>query len=394
MLHLGTQTANMGLQTAGKTGQKTGQGRQPPIGGPMLDQWRKSITTLAFVLSGLLCGGALAQAPKTPIAIKPDAPDRYTVVKGDTLWGIAQRYTDSPWRWNELWDMNKEQIKNPHRIYPGDVIVLDRTRAQLALEGGGSRGTVRLSPRVRAESTAAAAVPSIPPAIIEPFLTRPLVVEPDGLANAPTIVATEDARVILESGNRAFVKGMGASKDGAWFVYRQGSPLVDPDNNTTLGHEAVYLGTARITRAGDPAVIQLTSVTQEVGVGDKLVPAGKTEVPSYAPHAPSTQVQGRVISTYSKNPRVGEAGPYTVISINRGKSHGLEVGHVLALYRPGDGASVAIAARRRTDAAEKLTLPNERYGLAFVFRVFDRVSYALVMTVSKPVATLDVVQNP
>jgi len=379
MLHLGTQTANT-----------TGQGRQPPIGGPMLDQWRKSITTLAFVLFGLVSAGVFAQAPKTPIAIKPDAPDRYTVVKGDTLWGIAQRYTDSPWRWNELWDMNKEQIKNPHRIYPGDVIVLDRSRSQLALESGAG-GTVRMSPRVRAEATSAA-VPSIPPAIIEPFLTRPLVVEPDGLARAPTIVAAQESRVILEAGNQAFVKGIGDSKEPTWYLYRQGAALVDPDSNTTLGYEAVYLGTARVTRAGEPAVIQLTSVTQEVGVGDKLVPAGKPEVPTYAPHAPSTPIQGRVISTYGKNPRVGEMGPQTVISINRGKSQGLDVGHVLAIYRPG--ATVSVAATRRDPGSEKLTLPNERIGLAFVFRVFDRVSYALVMTITKPVSPLDVVQNP
>ena len=360
----------------------------------MLDQWRKSITTLAFVLFGLVSAGALAQVPKSPIAIKPDAPDRYTVVKGDTLWGIAQRYTDSPWRWNELWDMNKDQIKNPHLIYPGDVIVLDRAKAQLALEGGdrGAGGTVRMSPRVRAESTAAEAIPSIPPAIIEPFLTRPLVVEPDGFERAPTIVATEDSRVVIETGNRAFVKGIGNSKEPTWLVYRKGPALVDPENNTTLGYEAVYLGTARVSRAGDPAVIQLTSVTQEVGVGDKLVPVGKAEVPTYAPHAPTKPIQGRIISTYGKNPRVGEAGPQTVISINRGKADGLEVGHVLALVRPG--ATVPVAASRRDPAAEKLTLPNERYGLAFVFRVFDRVSYALVTTISKPVSTQDVVQNP
>src|SRR5690349_19858781 len=183
MLHLGTETANIGTKRAGTTGQE----RQPPIGGHMLDHWRKSITTLAFVLFGLVSAGVFAQVPKSPIAIKPDAPDRYTVVKGDTLWGIAQRYTDSPWRWNELWEGNKDHIKNPHLIYPGDVIVLDRTRAQLAVEGGGAGGgTVRLSPRVRAESMAAEAVPSIPPSIIEPFLTRPLVVEPDGLTRAPT----------------------------------------------------------------------------------------------------------------------------------------------------------------------------------------------------------------
>ncbi|MEW6687744.1 MAG: LysM domain-containing protein [Pseudomonadota bacterium] len=358
----------------------------------MLDQWRKSITTLVFVLAGGFAACGYAQAPKTPLALKPDAPDRYVVVPGDTLWGIAQRYTDSPWRWPELWNMNKDQIRNPHRIYPGNVIVLDRARARLALEGGPG-GTVKLSPRVRAESTAKAAIPSIPASVIEPFLTRPLVVEPDGLENAPTIIATEESRVILEAGNRAFVRGIGGSKEPVWFVYRRGAPLVDPDSNTTLGYEAVYLGSARVVREGEPAVIQLTSVTQEVGVGDKLVAAGKPEIPTYAPRAPSGQVKGRVMSMYGRTPQLGETGAQTVISINRGKSQGLEVGHVLALYRPG--ATVAAASARTKDAgAAPLNLPDERYGIAFVFRVFDRVSYALVMRITRPVTPLDVVQNP
>lgn len=353
----------------------------------MYQQWRKSITTLAFVLTGVVSAGALAQAPNTPLAMKPDAPERYVVVPGDTLWSIAQRYTDSPWRWPELWNLNKDQIKNPHRIYPGNVIVLDRARGRLALSD-----TVKLSPRVRAESTAQTAVPSIPPAIIEPFLTRPLVIEPDGLDNAPTIVAAEESRVILENGNRAFVRGIGDSRETNWFVYRRGSPLVDPDTKTTLGYEAIYLGTARVVRSGEPAVIQLSSVTQEVGIGDKLVAAGKPEVPSYAPRAPASQIQGRIISLYGGGTQLGEAGNQSVIAINRGKSQGIEVGHVIALYRPG--ATVADASRSRRSAAAPLTLPNERYGIAFVFRVFDRVSYALVMNISKPVNKLDLVQNP
>ena len=353
----------------------------------MHEQWRKSITTLAFVLAWAVSAGALAQAPKTPLALKPDAPDRYVVVRGDTLWSIAQRYTDSPWRWPELWNLNKDEIKNPHRIYPGNVIVLDRSRGRLALSD-----TVKLSPRVRAESTAQTAVPSIPPAIIEPFLTRPLVIEPDGLDNAPTIIAAEESRVILESGNRAFVRGIKDSKESVWLVYRRGPALVDPDTNTTLGYEAIYLGTARVVRGGDPAVIQLSSVTQEVGIGDKLVAAGKPDVPTYAPRAPSTPVQGRIISLYGRDTRVGEYGNQSVIAINRGKSQGLEVGHVVALYRPG--ATVADASRSKDSSAAPLTLPNERYGIAFVFRVFDRVSYALVMSISKPVNKLDLVQNP
>jgi hypothetical protein len=360
----------------------------------MYQQWRKSITTLVFVLSGAVAAGAAAQAPKGSISLKPDAPERYTVVPGDTLWSIAQRYTDSPWRWSELWNLNKDDIKNPHRIYPGNVIVLDRARGQLAMDGGAS-GTVKLSPRVRAESTAARAVPSIPPAAIEPFLTRPLVVEPDGLDAAPTVVATEESRMILESGNRAFVRGIGDSKETEWFVYRRGPALVDAEAKTTLGYEAIYLGSARVVRGGDPAVVQLTAVTAEVAVGDKLVPAGKPEIPSYAPRAPVSQISGRVLSIYGGGTKVGEAGNSSVISISQGKAQGLEVGHVVALYRPGSAVADNNA---RYGSGKKMggdfALPDERYGLAFVFRVFDRVSYALVMNISKPVFTQDLVRNP
>jgi hypothetical protein len=354
----------------------------------MYQQWRKSITTLAFVLIGLASAGALAQAPKTPLAMKPDAPDRYVVVRGDTLWSIAQRYTDSPWRWSELWELNKDEIKNPHRLYPGNVIVLDRARGRLAL----ASDTVRMSPKVRAESTAQTVIPTIPPSIIEPFLARPLVIEVDGLDNAASIVAAEESRMILETGNRAFVRGIGNSTEPAWYIYRRGGPLVDPDTKVTLGYEAIYLGVARVVRPGDAAVVQLSSVTQEVVVGDKLLPAGKPEIPTYAPRAPSTPVQGRVISLYGRQSRLGEYGDRSVVAINLGRSQGIEVGHVVALLRPG--ATVAEASRSKNSPAGPLVLPDERYGVAIVFRVFDRVSYALVMNISKPVFKLDLVQNP
>jgi hypothetical protein len=394
----------------------------------MRDQLRKSITTLAFVLSGAAAGGVLAQVPNSPIAFKQDAPDRYVVVRGDTLWGISERFTDSPWRWPEIWNFNRDQIRNPHWIYPGEVIVLDRASGTLSvagrdgapgtgsgtgtgtgsgagttgtgsgapgrsgLEGGGTVGTVKLSPRVRAESTAKDAIPSIPPNIIEPFLSRPLVIEPDGLDNAPTIIGTEDNRVIIEAGNRAYVRGIGGSSEENWFVYRRGKALVDPDTNITLGYEAIYLGTARVARAGDPATVQLTTVTQEVGKGDKLVPAGVPEVPKYAPHAPAVFMQGRILGVYGGLGKVGEGGPQSIVTLNRGRSDGVEVGHVFALYRPGP--TVTDDSRPKGSGPATFKLPDERYGLAFVFRIFDRVSYALVMRVSKPVNSLDVVQTP
>lgn len=352
----------------------------------MSDLMRKYITTLIFVL-GLGGGqGAFAQAPKSPLTLKPDAPDRYVVVPGDTLWSIAERYTDSPWRWNELWNLNKDDIKNPHRIYPGNVIVLDRARGQVAVSN-----TVQLSPRVRAESTAKAAIPSIPPAVIEPFLTRPLVVEADGLDKAPTIVATEGGRVVIGAGSRAFVKGSGGGADSSWFVYRRGKALVDPETKSTLGYEAIYLGTAKTVVAGDPATIELTSSTQEVSAGDRLVAAGKPEPVTYAPRAPGGKIQGRVIGIFGGVGQVGEAARNAIVTLNVGKSQGLEPGHVLALHRLG--ATVPDASTRERGAAP-IKLPDERYGLVFVFRVFDRVSYALVMDVARPVNPLDVVQNP
>jgi hypothetical protein len=352
----------------------------------MRNRQRKSITTLVFVLCSLLATGAFAQVPKTPLALKPTAPDRYVVVPGDTLWGIAERFTDSPWRWPELWNMNRDQIKNPHRIYPGDVIVIDRLRGQLALAG-----TSKLAPKIRAESLAAEAIPAIAPNIIEPFLTRPLLVEPDGMEQAPRIVALDEGRVVAGGGGKAFVAGMGASKEVSWNLYRTGGPLVDPDTNTTLGYEAIYLGTARVLQAGDPATVELASVTQEVGIGDRLVPAGRPEIVRYAPHAPATNVQGRVMSIYGGLRTVGEAGQHSIITLNRGRADGLELGHVLALHRDRG----AVVDRTRPEGAPEIVqLPDERYGLAFVFRVFDRVSYALVMNVSRPVTPKDVVRTP
>jgi hypothetical protein len=375
----------------------------------MVQHVRKSITALIFFLT---CGLAWAQAPSSPLVLRPDAPDRYVIVPGDTLWGISSRYTDSPWRWPDLWGMNREQIQNPHLIYPGMVLLLDRARGTLSIEGQqrgtdpqqrgtgpGTQagtgtgpippgGTVKLAPRVRAESLAGQQIPSIPPSVIEPFLSRPLVIEPDGLDGAPTIIATEKDRVVLAAGNIAYVRGIKEPKEETWFVFRRGEPLIDPDSERTLAYEAIYLGTAQLTRAGDPATVVLTSAVQEVGAGDKLVAAGPAQALSYAPHAPSGDLKGRVIKIYGTTGRVGEAGPLQIISINRGRADGIEVGHVLALYSLG--GTVRDTTRRNT----LLALPDERAGLSFVFRVFDRVSYALVMHVTRPIGPLDVVRTP
>lgn len=355
----------------------------------MVQQFTKSITTLVFFLA---FGFASAQVPRGPLVLRPDAPDRYVVVPGDTLWGISTRYTDAPWRWPELWGMNREQIQNPHLIYPGMVLLLDRARGTLSIAGAPAPGTAKLSPRVRAESLAKEQIPSIPPSVIEPFLSRPLVIEPDGLDKAPTIVATQQDRVILSAGNTAYVRGIGESKEENWYVYRPGKALVDPDTDKVLAYEAIYLGTAQLTRPGDPATVVLTTAVQEVNAGDKLVPAGPAMAINYAPHAPDKLIKGRVMAIYGGLGKVGEAGPLQIVSINRGRADGIEIGHVLALYNLG--GTVRDITKARDDPGARIQLPDERAGLAFVFRVFERVSYALIMHISAPVRPLDVVRTP
>ena len=355
---------------------------------------RKSITTLGFVLLTGCFGTALAQSPATGstsgsglMQLKPDAPDRYVVVPGDTLWSISERYTDAPTRWPELWGLNRDEVRNPHRIYPGNVIVLDRSRGTLTV-----METQKLSPRVRSDASQQAAVPAIPGNVIEPFLARPLVIEEDGLDQAPRIIAAQDNRVILGAGNRAVVSGLGGNKEQVWHVYQRGKPLVDPDTQRRLGFEAMFLGTARFVSGGEPATVEIITAVKEISKGDRLIAAGAPQPVTYLPRAPRAGLEGRIISVYGSIDRVGEAGAQSVLALNRGKADGLEPGHVLAIFRVGGEAIVERPAR---DApAKTVRLPEERYGLVYVFRVFERVSYALVMRVTKPVNAQDILRAP
>jgi len=350
---------------------------------------RKSIIFALFAAA--LAAAPLMAQQRSDIKLQDNAPDRYVVVPGDTLWSIAAKFLKDPWRWPEMWKLNRNELKNPHFIYPGDVIVLRRSEPQPELKMG---ETVKLSPRVRSEDTSKQAIPSIPPRIIEPFLTRPLVIELDGLNLAPRIVAAQADRVYLGSDDVAYVSGIGEAKtDSLWQIYRPGKPLVDPDSQKTLGYEAIFLGDSKVIKSGEPATIRIFGAQREIGKGDRLVAAGPLTLNHYAPHAPAAPIQGRVIATRDG---LRETGPQSVITLNQGRSDGLEPGHVLALLRLGRSSLEKTPSRKwfGADKVEATKLPDERYGLVFIFRVFDRVSYALVMSASRPVQIGDVVTTP
>ena len=351
----------------------------------------KTIISLLLLLTAWMPATGVADE----LALAENVPDRYVVVKGDTLWDISARFLRDPWRWPDIWGLNKDQIKNPHWIYPGDVILLDFTGMSPRLRLQGIDGATdwrlvvtKISPSIRKLDLATSAIPSIPVAAIAPFLTKPLVFAEAEMAGAPILVAGQENRVVLSAGDTAYAKGV-VSEDGTeWNIYRPGRDLIDPDTKELLGREAVHLGELKVSQFGEVSRVAITKSVQEITPGDRLVKIVPTPLLPYVPHAPTRQLRGKVIA--ASHSSVTEIGPQMVVVLNRGAREGLETGNVLALYRDLPMVRPAGA----THPKERIKLPPERYGIVFVFRVFEKVSYALVMHTTRPVNLLDVVQTP
>jgi hypothetical protein len=353
-----------------------------------------TVVTRAAV--GALVACALAGTAQAACTFRPNAPDKHVVVKGDTLWDISGAFLEHPWCWPEVWGMNRDQIRNPHWIYPGQTVWFDRAHGRLSLTPPGEEGVpvTRLSPQVRTEALDSDAVPTIAPGMIEPFLTQPLAVEADALAGAPRIVSSQEGHVNLAVGDRIYVRG---NLNGAatFQVYRPGKALVDPQTGNVLGYEAAYLGTVALhndSPGTDVHTFTITDSKEEMTVGDRLVAAPPAPVRNYAPHAPARPVDGRVMSIYGAG--LAYAGQSQVVTVNRGSFDGLDVGSVLQLYHFGktvpDPASKGLAGLFRT----KLKLPDEQFGTLFIFRVFKHVSYGLIMQVTQPVQVGDLANSP
>ena len=366
---------------------------------------------------------ARAGVPLSELA--PNAPEEYTVKRGDTLWGISGLFLKSPWRWPELWGMNLEQIKNPHRIFPGQHLVLEKMNGmallRLRADGSGGAGgaaggiptdTVRVSPRIRYESLADAALPTLQPQIIEPFLAGAMIVDELTLTRAPRIVGTQDGRVLLTRGDRAYVLGppgapfteTDATKTEEFRVFRSAKPLYDPVTKAILGYEAAFLGKATLdksqtmrdvqTTGGSvqnmpvAAAVNVVSAKEEMRIGDRLVPEPPRELVSYVPRAPERAVEGVIVSVYGD--AVSIVGQNQVVAISRGLQDGIESGHVLAILKSGK----IVVDRSLPGARSTVKLPDERAGLLMVFRAFDRLSYALVLEINDTIQVGDRVINP
>ncbi|MBP8307127.1 MAG: LysM peptidoglycan-binding domain-containing protein [Burkholderiaceae bacterium] len=342
-------------------------------------------------------------AGTAPLEISRDAPDKHVVVKGDTLWGIAGKFLEKPWRWPEIWQLNREQIRNPHLIYPGDIVYLDNSgptpRLRLAksvdgapapastpaIEPAANDRVERSQPRVRSQTIEAAAIPMVRAADIEPFLNRPLIVDEKGLDDHPRIVGAQEGRVYLGRGDIAYVRGLKDKQvDTDWYVYRSAKPLLDPDTRKPIAYEAIFLGAAKLERRGDPATFRIVGANEEIGEGDRLVPAERARALNYAPRPPDGKLTGRIVSVYRG---VAQAGRNSVVAMNLGTQQGVAVGHVLAIKE---------RAREIKDRETKegINLPGEPIGHLLVFRVFDKIAYGLIMDAYKAVTVGDDIVNP
>lgn len=345
--------------------------------------------------------------------LAPNAPDIYVVKRGDTLWDISRMYLKSPWRWPELWGMNLKALPNPHLIFPGQTLYLDKSDgyARLRTQPTGGSDTVRLSPRTRTDSLASLALPTLKTHLIAPFLVEPLVADAATIEQAPRLVATTDQRVLMAAGDRVYARGNPdaplSTKPGqprSFRVFREAIPLKDPVTGEVLGYEARYLGNAELARSETteeisdgkgnlkqepvPATVDITSTKEEIRAGDRMLPEPPRTFKNYIPHEPQTSVNARVVSIYGSTP-VAVAGQNQVVAINMGTAQGMEPGHVLTLLTQGDRVRDTTAEGKPT-----IKLPSEHNGLAMVFLTFERVSYALLLDVRTGVRVGDRLVNP
>lgn len=379
------------------------------------------------------------------LTINPDHPEKYTVVKGDTLWDISARFLEQPWRWPEIWGVNP-QIDNPHLIYPGDMISLNYQDGQPMLNverGNGqvvSGRNVKLSPTIRSSDNVEA-IPTIPIDAIQQFLKRPIVLDENEMDQWPYVVSSYDEHLIATTGNTIYVRGLpeDANTD-RYSIYRKGPAYINPkkdedDEDEILGYEALYVGDATIQKNGDPASALITLVDREVLTGDRLLPQSDEDISTeFIPRSTNSEMEGNILSVVDG---VSQIGQYQIVVLNLGEEQGIEPGNVLGIYQSGYVVQDKIGPNIQKSEAEKaaelkeltengtvisklaygvgqgveafnetfptianiqaksedITLPEEYVGVVMVFRTFNKVSYGLVMETQGPVHVLDTVRS-
>lgn len=380
----------------------------------------------------LLTGVVMAQ----DVSLRSDHPDRYVVVKGDTLWGISGRFLDKPWQWPAIWQANP-QIENPHLIYPGDVVTLVYVDGipQLRLSRGDSDhtdipGTVRLSPAVRIVDKDDP-INAVPLESILPFIRDVRVLSPGEFAGLPYIVANEDDHIAATVSDVTYARGLNATVGEKYSVVRLNSiydqindegdirrvapqkhwirtqgvrnpndglfdeaPPWDRKPKNPVGYEMVEVSQVRVAKAGEIAVLEVLQDRTSIRDGDFILPIDNRGYDgTFFPHAMDiVPPDFRILAT--KDALYG-VGHNQIVSINGGSLQGVESGHVFSVFRPGAEAKDRVGYRWGSFAeASDVRLPDEYRALVMVFRTFDNISYALVMMGDDVIRQYDVLRHP
>jgi len=313
-------------------------------------------------------------------------PDQYTVVKGDTLWDISAKFLKSPWHWPKIWQAN-QQIANPHLIYPGDELVLVYIDGKPQLQIKKRNRHVKLSPHIRSTPWDGA-IPVIPLNAIEAFLTRPSVINKDDETSLPYIVAFSDGRVIAGTDQIAYVRSIDNNNLEKFDIIRPGAAYKDTATGEILGYKATLIGSTKLINTGNPAKFTITSVEEEVLIGDRLIPSHKnSRLSAFTPTPPSAPVNGTIIDVFNGVTNIGQ---YSVVALDRGERDGLEAGTVLRINNLGP----TVLDKVTKDRNDTVKLPNEKAGVLMVFRTFEKISFALVMSATRAIHVRDQVVNP
>jgi lysM domain protein len=379
----------------------------------------------------LLCAAGLAiSAPAFSAALKvrPDAPTRYVVKQGDTLWGISGKYLYRPWQWSRLWGANRSKIRNPDRIYPGQVLVLryvnGRPRLSVERGAGGDIPLVKLSPRVR-EVSSGYGIQAVNVNFYRMFMQHPQVIDQMQTQHAPRLVEGPDNRLIYSKGERVYAYQI--TEPGRYLVYRARKDITDPETKKYLGQEVVFSGIVATlpgtnsaldsrtredaealpnneyytrlhpmlkvpTQTAQPMVVE--EAVSEIRKGDyllKLEDGGDSF--NMMPHAPSQHIDAKVVSIFDG---ISEAGQFQTITLNKGSAHGLEKGTVLSIYKRS--RQVKMDMQKGKDGSRSvvkyLSIPAEEAGLAMVYRVSQNLASAIILESKTNISIGDTASEP
>ena len=379
----------------------------------------------------LLCAAGLAiSAPAFSAALKvrPDAPTRYVVKQGDTLWGISGKYLYRPWQWSRLWGANRSKIRNPDRIYPGQVLVLryvnGRPRLSVERGAGGDIPLVKLSPRVR-EVSSGYGIQAVNVNFYRMFMQHPQVIDQMQTQHAPRLVEGPESRLIYSKGDRVYAYEI--TEPGRYLVYRARKDITDPETKKYLGQEVVFSGIVATlpstnsaldsrtredaealpnneyytrlhpmlkvpTQTAQPMVVE--EAVSEIRKGDyllKLEDGGDSF--NMMPHAPSQHIDAKVVSIFDG---ISEAGQFQTITLDKGSAHGLEKGTVLSLYKRSRQVKMDMPKGKdgSRSVVKYLSIPAEEAGLAMVYRVSQNLASAIILESKTNISIGDTASEP